>query len=618
MNQHPKLRPGQSYKNYYEINYDFKVSPHSSHEPLCDDSNYKSFLTKPLVGVNEDDYGFARYSLDAYLESACILGAEIWVDQLIGMGASTNKLVNGRSMLMLAAEYGQLHLIELLVNKGCDINLRSQEEFRTKITLFHSALIAPEPSKCLKIIFDCIIKNSLKIQVMPLMHYLVARNKRTSLKKAVERREQLNARDSGGLTAVGWAIILDRIECLKVLNDAGASLDDVADFNFVNYGAHLFTGDAHGLILAIEWQNTRSLIFILESGIKPNNVFALNPDHDSECRYITPLELAVMKNYSDGVALLLKFGASTGFSGAFCKAASLGYLKILMLMAKVARDVNIAHKVSKKERKSSEILEDTPLALAAENGHTECIGFLLSINSNPNRYSRHETSYFPSYTGKEHPSASTEINIFSPLINAVRYLLSLCTVHVSASRSIKTVIKSSCFFENVEYYRKRDARNEQIRLEFGGDHYKPLDKNNVLSLDARRNIVFLLHKGADVNHSDEQGNTALSILISAVRNENNAIKKNHNKLILAAIVLLIKKGAIMPAGQLHLLLKRGHANLECVRVFVEIGLVKISAVDDAGNTLLAIAKSQGDKDIMDYLAEKELEAGFSSTSLNLA
>lgn len=582
LTKQPKLKHRESFKDYYKNIYDDKNY-----------SSYKNYLTKPIEeyveeGENALIDNSTKYSLEAYLITACGTGVEVWAEKLIKLGANPNRIVGCRNPLQEATVNGHLHIIELLMSHGANINFFDEI---TNQTVFHAALDSPFPEGCLKKILN--YENHKEVMVLPPLHIAVILNDLELIKKLFDEQIDLDELDSRELSPLGWAIILGRTKCVEILIEEGASLENVADASHERC-AHGTFGSVSALRLAIGNKQELSLKLILKNGENPNVTWE---DRDlEEDRIFTPIEFAVDQNFPEGLKLLLQYGAKRGFNEAFCKAASGGYLECLKILSNKNVDTNYT-KCSKTEgHKNSSIHKDRPLTLAAKYGHTACVSFLLSIGANPNL----TTSYQYSQFGKN----VRNVENISALHEAVKHLVSVGVLSSSSGR----LSDGSDYFEN---------KNTKVKLEFGQENFDPLDINNVLSYQAILSLELLLKHGAKVNFVDSEKKSALSILISGIRKEKDIIDINRNKMIICALDVLfkynvdpniviqiydyaLKKTESFSPLQYALKLE----NLSLIKTLVEKGNVNINAQDSEGNTQLQIASKKENSEIIEYLNEK--------------
>lgn len=604
----PTLRPGQLFKNFYEVAYDFKQRDYSTHRPLLDDNNYKSYLTRLIVDGHLSDE-VLDHSLDAYLVSACIMGLEVWAEELLNKGANVNLVYCSQSPLMLAAGRGHAHMIRLLVTKGGDINYFPQSEYDRSLTLFHAALIAPGPEAFLAAVN---ISNALKkpIKVLPPLYKMVICNDQEKLIERLKQCPNLERFDLGGLTILGWSIILNRLEIFKALRSAGASLKNVASYEHVSELGYSFFGSAHALSLAVQWRRTAILSLLLSSGLRLDSFRCGFRGSYFHPKSRSLLELATELNYAEGVSILLQYPGCDGKEASVVLAASLGYFEVLKILLSALDHAAIRSISQDEEPKSLRVAEETPIGVAAKNGHTRCIGLLLKCGANPNAISIHTNTHFPRGSDASHPLSFVETKSFSPLMNAIKHLLSLRLLDENTVRLAKTIASSTGpgFFKDVEYLIRKERDNFLRVREFGVESYSVTKKSSVLSRQALANIDWLLKAGADVNYVDQGGETALDLLIRALHKSDNHFTQNHTKLIWNALALLLMEGAVLKNEQLFTLLRAGVVSLRTIKFLDKVSAVDWLGTDTEGRSLICVVKEMCKEDVVEYVLAKSEEA----------
>ena len=551
----PKLRYGESYKEYYENVYDYKVSPHLYYGPSVDlnGDNYKYFLTRPIAGTGAQPDPRVRHSLQAYFAVACRIGAEVWAATLIQLGAVVNTEGEDESPLMIATRNGHVPLIGLLTSEGANINFVTSGY--QKRTVFQAALQSPNIADCLQ----ALINSKQNPRIIPKRHRAIIFNQTKLLEESLTREGNHSKLDRIGLSAVGWAIILGRTDCIKILIDHKVSLDHVADNDYMSTSKRNQCGEVSAILFAIDRRRSNILALLLERvGLQDAGYPYMHPSY-SDIRYISLLELATKKDFPAGVQLLLRAGARANRYEALCIAASRNFQQCLGLLQSGQGDVNQPRVTAKHEEKHWKKAIQYPLTLATKSGHTASIISLLHNGADPNLCAAQKKgstrrSFFTELQAlKDDPRAhaalektrydqvDTDVKNISPLIYAVRFLISVGTLYHCSF--FKELSGSHTLNEDIKHLQGKIANNKEILLEFDQDDYDPRNPNNHLSRQALTNIKVLLLRGADPNHSDSKGDTAIAILLSGIKKDNTRLHKNINKLILCAIATLLKHGA---------------------------------------------------------------------------
>lgn len=603
----PKLIFSDLYRKNYEIMYDFKRPSSDGRPSVLNDSNYKSFLIMLAQRHNKTAEYVEGYSLESYLESACALGADIWVKKLLSIGANVNTIQSGYTPLMIAVRFNHIHLFEVLLGNQADVNLYDSQSFMDKTTFFHCILTSSDVLKCMSEIAVITKKNKYRLNLdgksISRLSVAILNNDIKRLQELLLQQRSRKKFDIAGFSPLAWAILLQRVECLALLHRAGADINEVIGLSEMNNNRGAF-GYASGLFLAIHFQKMNSLKFILSNYRESIRGICIKNGWDGYFQEYTPIELAVKIKCLEAVKILIYYGVMNGIREACSMAASIGHVEILQLIVTNLVSVNFTTEVTEKQRKSCDIYTDTPLSLASKAGHTNCIHFLLFKRADPNVSSSHEESNFPSHKGKNSPEATTFVHTSSSLLNAIDYLLGIGKIKESYS-SIKTRVKSSTFFQDLEYYRSIDKCNEQVNEEFCKVDYNPGDAKNLLSYSALENIRALLKAEANVNFENSKKQTALSLLLGAERKGNDTISTNRNKLVISATELLLRNGAVLTIEQFHSKLVSNNTSLEMIRVLIEIGRADIDAFDSNHLSVIDLAKKSGNQEVVDYFHQRQ-------------
>ncbi len=183
------------------------------------------------------------------------------------------------------------------------------------------------------------------------MNAAAQRGELQKLKRLVERGQDVNQRDGYGTTPLMEAAWMGHTECMEYLLQNGAEVD-------VSTAAII--GDLEGVRRAVE------------AGHDVNQM-------DGYDR--TPLIWAAIHGQIDCVEWLLQNGAQVDLGEdddeqytAMHYAAKGGHLQMMKTLVKAGQNINMWS------------LDDTPLMLAAHNGHTDCVEWLLKNGAQDNRF----------------------------------------------------------------------------------------------------------------------------------------------------------------------------------------------------------------------------------------
>lgn len=596
LTKQPKLKVGGSYKDYYKNIYNSRSS-----------SSYRNYLTRPIeIFVEGDEHSYTEnyYTLENYLIEACSIGAEIWANKLIELGVNLDMptsrydtITCGEDALKEATRKGHLHIIDLLITRGVNINFfaRICEE-----TVFHEALNSPIPEECLKKLLNP--QNYEKVTVLPAQHKAIILNDLALVKQLFDDQIDFNELDSYRVSPLGWAIMLGRTECVKMLLKKRVSLKNVAPSH---YAEGLGLGSA--LRLTIAKKQAFLLKLILENGGNPNESWVQNQSISKrghlKSKYSTPIEFVVSKNFPEGLKLLIQYGATDGFDEALDTAAICDYLDCLRILINQSDALNDQKSARRKNYnyKQSNIDIDGILSTTARYGSTDSLHFLLNMEANSNL----NTSRKPSESGKN-------------------LALHAAAAHLAGLKGMTNCYYLSSHLDQHDSYDDCPDEFSKARFEFGQTNYDPLDTKNIFSYQAILSLKLLLKHGSEVNFTINEKHSALSILVLGIAKKNDIISINTNKIIMCAIELLFEYGVddniaieifdetineIVDSSPLHYALKLENLNL--VKLFIEKGSIEINDKDADGNTPLQIASEIGNKEIIQYLSEKEIETSIS-------
>ena len=246
------------------------------------------------------------------------------------------------------------------------------------------------------------------------------------------------------------------------------------------------------LIIAVEEGSYEKVQKLVQTGANVNGEITHNKSNGSGegcwdwmCIY-TLLQYAASKGYLDIVKELIKAGANVNTNNwgiysdkyealdgtALIQAAKNGHTNVVIELIKAGANVNQANSWG-----------DTPLIQAATQGHVDVVKELIKVDANVNQST--DTGDTPLIKAAENDHA----DVVSELIKAGDAKLSMLS-HLK------------CLFVNSEKCELCINKN---------------DRNKALIQAARKghaNVVIELEKaGANINHSDEHGNTALMLAI---------------------------------------------------------------------------------------------------------
>lgn len=256
----------------------------------------------------------AVQSLFGYVEEENLPAIKAHLDKFREVDSRSD---NGQTPLMVAAEQGNLDIVQELIRRGANVNLDDIDSWTSLI---------------------CAAKEG-HIEVV---------------QELLENGANLEHRDMGGWTALMWAAYKGRTEVARLLLDKGANPNITGQYSV--YPIIWAAGRGHGEIVHL----------LLQHSAKVNC---------SDKYGTTPLIWAARKGHYDSVMHLLANGADVDQEGANSMTALIvavkgGYTEVVKELLKRNPNVNMTDKDG-----------NTALAIAAKEGHTEIVQDLLDAGT---------------------------------------------------------------------------------------------------------------------------------------------------------------------------------------------------------------------------------------------
>ncbi|XP_029972703.1 kinase D-interacting substrate of 220 kDa B isoform X5 [Salarias fasciatus] len=263
----------------------------------------------------------AVQSLFGYVEEENLAAIKAHLDKFKDVDSRSD---NGQTPLMVAAEQGNLEIVQELIRRGANVNLDDVDCW--------TALISAAKEGHIEVV-----------------------------KELLENNANLEHRDMGGWTAVMWAAYKGRTDVAQLLLERGANPNITGQYSV--YPIIWAAGRGHADIVDL----------LLQHGAKVNC---------SDKYGTTPLIWASRKGHYDSVMHLLSNGADVDQEGANSMTALIvavkgGYTEVVKELLKRNPNVNMTDKDG-----------NTALAIAAKEGHTEIVQDLLDAGTyvnNPDR-----------------------------------------------------------------------------------------------------------------------------------------------------------------------------------------------------------------------------------------
>ncbi|XP_076021609.1 kinase D-interacting substrate of 220 kDa B [Genypterus blacodes] len=256
----------------------------------------------------------AVQSLFSFVEEENLAAIKAHLDKFKDVDSRSD---NGQTPLMVAAEQGNLEILQELIKRGASVNLDDVDCW--------TALISASKEGFIDVV-----------------------------KELLENNANLEHRDMGGWTALMWAAYKGRIAVAQMLLEKGANPNITGQYSV--YPIIWAAGRGHAEIVRL----------LLQHGAKVNC---------SDKYGTTPLIWAARKGHFDSVMHLLANGADVDQEGANSMTALIvgvkgGFTGVVKELLKRNPNVNMTDKDG-----------NTALAIAAKEGHTEIVQDLLDAGT---------------------------------------------------------------------------------------------------------------------------------------------------------------------------------------------------------------------------------------------
>jgi ankyrin repeat protein len=308
----------------------------------------------------------------------------------IERGAKPDAAFGASTALGVAAFHGRREIVELLLERGADINKRGEE---TGATPLLQALFGMEPDLAGFLVERGAAIDGLdRFDFSPLM-YASATGHVELVSKLLERGADVGARNARGATPLLAAVGGGSLEVLRILIDKGADINaqmaegwsplmEAIDLRQPDIVRMLVDGGADvnlrtetgstALMTAVYRDDPETARFLIEKGAD------VNAETEKVVWYAgrTALLQAVLEGKYDLAKLLVGSGADVnipltdGRGSALIKATEDGRADMVKLLIEKGADVN-----AKKGKKQ------TALAIATKNKYTEIVGLLRAAGA---------------------------------------------------------------------------------------------------------------------------------------------------------------------------------------------------------------------------------------------
>lgn len=595
LTKNPVLAPGQTYKEYYQAIYQGKYVNKKYNWCITHTTPYfKIYLQRqakealPQFPVNiqkeetlsledesdsqsisgDDDY-YSNMTNVNFLGGACRLGTEVWAEQLIKIGTEINF-----GHLQAAIDNGNFEIIALIIRNIPNNELNNQwhdthghyykPRYERNVSVFHYAVESDHYKTALPLLFE----DPTRITVLPELHTAAACGNVARLNELLQADANVNQKDCGKCTPLWWAIVCGHLDCVKFLLSNNAKVNDIS------VGKH-----RSALMVAIWRKNMGCLQLLLDKKAYIKETTFESNFHPVP---LTALHLAAEYDFVEGLQLLVNYGFKLDkFSHNFTplhSAAKAGSKTSVELLIQLGMDVNQKRQwiALDEDYKDDTYTNATPLFLAAQNKHFECIELLLNAGADPDLLNEHK--WVPCKLSRKHDSWSITQSVLGELISAI----------------------------NQGYLKNR------IHHELNKENYEPADPANVISFTYINCLKAVLQRSANPNIQDFEG-TALDKLIKNQFSDSllKDRKEIHYIKFVEQCIKILLEFNVNPNlpnrhGETVLHTSISKRQLNIFKLFIESGKVSISQLDEKGNTLLHLAAQYGALDIVNYLVDNGL------------
>ncbi|RDD46722.1 Ankyrin-1 [Trichoplax sp. H2] len=418
---------------------------------INDDCQYKYFLR-----LTERVQQLSKIRLQKFFKVALIEGFEKWAQRLIDNGIEIDSFNYSikQSPLGICIRRGHVHCVRMLLTNGISVNKVGKNLLFGDVTFFHLAAFEYQ-MECLKILIQTCFDS---INILPKIHKVVMKGDLESTKKCLCTDNHTNWNiliDDGKCTPLFWAIILDYVEIVQLLLE-----NNCQQTMMVVDSSPL----SHPLYVAILWKSKKCFNLFVN---RYQTMLLQTYQDDDHSRYqlpFNPLQIAARYNFHYGIELLLKNEeiviASNNYSPLII-ATQQGHADCVKLLLTIF-SANIPRR-SQLDNKSESI---SAISIAVERSDLECLRILLQAGGKVNLRNRYtyitkggikiEKTKSPLYLLLENNPLKYGKNIIQMLPSDDINLL--CAYLTDSHIDIEIVVKSMKYYQCLDLLFKNGAQ----------------------------------------------------------------------------------------------------------------------------------------------------------------
>lgn len=499
----------ENWKAYYQYIF-FNLKPFEN-----SDEAEKTYSFKDYNNALEENKLTPETAMNS-LSTAVRYDADIWAHNLIKHDAKPNI-----DIIKSAIKNNAVYCIERFLKQNLiDLNQESSE-IETPTYLHYAVHYATDKMVLAKML-DYAYANRSTLSILTRLHLSAATGNLKELENTLALTKDINERDKGYCTALWWALVCGQVECSQLLIKAGAALTTIS-INFTIAGGPAYPSHLNlhtALTTAIWSKNLACLRLVLQYQSIDINLEQLTH------KFITPLKLLIKADFIEGFKYLANQIDTITYqkNGYTILHAVVQYdsLKILKFLLEKSKDIINHLFISDEtyERGDRYIVTYSPLMYALFYRHLKAAKLLLESGADAAQLGR-----FICFDRNDSNKPCSD-HFLIPLEELFKSKADLCDLGIE-----NVVNLTKLLLDNVPLKQKRTDNKFNIfytknylqgKAVMDWVRYSKDEYNLILETMTLKIIEILIQYGADINYTDEDGNTALSLAEEA---KNEAIKQ---------------------------------------------------------------------------------------------